>query len=136
VRAEEALVEPPVVGAREVATPRRELLDRGRRFARHDFDDARIAQQIPLRERVGEMLLPRVLRIARAERGVDAARCEHRVRVEARPLADHDDRGTLLVCRDRSANPGPARTDHEDVRCLRPQHRQPIVAFRRLFSWS
>ena len=64
VGAEEPLVDAAVLGAGELASPRGELLDRGRRLAHDDLDDARIAEQVALAERVGEVLLPRVLRIA------------------------------------------------------------------------
>ena len=87
VGAEEPLIEATVVGAGERASPLGQLLDGRRRLARHDLDDARIAEQVALRERVGEVLLPRVLRVAGAEGGVDPSRRQHGVGVEPRPLA-------------------------------------------------
>ena len=68
VRAEEPLVDATVVGAGERATPLGQLLDGRGRLARHDLDDAGVAEQVALRERVGEVLLPRVFGIAGAER--------------------------------------------------------------------
>ena len=48
--------------------------------------------------------------------GVDPSRREHRVRVEARPLADDHDLGARLVGGDRGPQARPAGADHENVR--------------------
>src|SRR5207302_9356834 len=92
VRPEEALVDLAVVGTRERAAPLVQLGNGCRRLHAHGLDDARVAEPVALAQRVGRVLLPRVLGVARADSGVDAARREHAVGVETRPAADDDDR--------------------------------------------
>jgi len=115
VRPEEALIEPAILGARELASPLGKLEHAIRRLPHRDLDGSGIGQEIALAKGVGEMLLPRVLGVARAEHGVDAPRCEHGVGVLAGPLA-HDHH--LDACdrrRYRCPEASPAGADDEDV---------------------
>ena len=115
VRAEEALRDPPVrlAGERHPVA-----LEVARCPARHPRVDglhrARIGQQVALLERVGGVLLPRVLRIHGRERRVDPARGERRVRVGLGPLADGEHVDACLRELDRRAETGAAGPDDED----------------------
>ena len=93
-----------------------QLRDGGRRLPAHRLDDARVAEQVALPERVGGVLLPGVLGIAGAEGGVDAARGEHRVRVEPGPPPDDHHLAAGVVGRDRRPQPGRAGADDEHRR--------------------
>ena len=115
VCAEEALVELAVRRASELAAPVGELANDGRRLAGHDLDHPRIPEEVALAPGIGEVLLPRVLRVPRPERGVDAAGREHGVRVELRALAEHHRLGARLRRGDRGAPSGGAGADHQDV---------------------
>jgi hypothetical protein len=57
------------------------------------------------------MLLPRVLSVARAEGGVDAAGGEHGVRIELRPLTDQAHFDASLSGGYRGAPAGRPRAD-------------------------
>ena len=128
--AEEALVERAVRRPRELTAPVGELEDGRRRLAGQDLDHPRIAEEVALAHRVGEVLLPGVLRIARAERRVDAARGEHGVGVERRPLAEHPSLDARLGGGDRGAPAGGAGADHEDVGRLGSMHRKGYATSR------
>ena len=94
---------PSVVGTGERAAPLVQFGDGCRRLRAHGLDDAGVAEPVALAQRVGRVLLPRVLGVASADGSVDAARCEHGVGIEARPAADHDDLAPCVVRRDRRA---------------------------------
>jgi hypothetical protein len=81
VGAEEALVKFAVFRARELAPPGGELEHGARRLAGHDLDHPRMSEEVALAQGVGEVLLPRVLRIARPKCRIDATRRERRVGV-------------------------------------------------------
>src|SRR3954471_5420831 len=115
VRAEEPLIDLPVRRARERAAPLDEFLDGLRRLADDGLDDVGVPEQVALAHRVGEVLLPGVLRISRPERGVDATGGAHRVRVQPWTLADDDGLAARFVRGDRGTQPGAARADHEHV---------------------
>ena len=129
VGAEEALVELPVRGPGELAAPIRQLLDCRRGLTGHDLDRPGIAEEIPLAHGVGEVLLPRVLRIARAERRVDPTRREHGVGVERRALREHAGLDARLRRGDRGAPAGSSGADDEDVGRLRAMH-APRLRYR------
>jgi hypothetical protein len=118
VRAEEALVETAVGEPRERAAPVGELLHRGGSLAGEKLHDLRVGEEVALAERVREVLLPRVLGVARAERGVDAAGGEHGVRVPAGALADHVHVGPGLGGGDGGAQAGAAGADDQHVHHL------------------
>jgi hypothetical protein len=115
VGAEEALVQPAVFGSGEHTAPGIELADGVGRLAGHDLDHPRIAQEIALAQRVGEVLLPRVLRVARPEGRVDATGSEHGVGVQLRPLAEDARLDAGPRRGDRGAQAGRARADDEDA---------------------
>ena len=130
MRAEEPLVDATVVGPREPTTPLGQLLDRGGRLAHHDLDDARIAEQVTLRVACRRSAAATNPRDRGAERGVDAARREHGVRVETGTLADHHDLGPRLMRGDRGADARAAGADHENIGRVGPHvhsliHSQP-----------
>src|SRR5439155_12822699 len=67
VSAEEALVQLAVFRARELASPGGQLEHGVGRLTRHDLDRPRMSQEIALAHGVSEVLLPRILRVARPE---------------------------------------------------------------------
>jgi hypothetical protein len=115
VGAEESLVEAAVREAGERGAPVGQLLHGGRCLPRHDLDHARVGEEIPVPQGVGEVLLPGVLRVDRPEGGVDPASREHGMSVVTTALADDDDLPAGLVTGDGRAQPGGAGADHEDV---------------------
>ena len=135
VGAEESLVE---LAVRRCARTRTPSAASSRtacgRLARHDLDHPRIAEEVALAQRVGEVLLPRVLGVARPERRVDAARGEHGVRVEPRPLAEHEHLHARLRGGDRGAQPAApvpmTRTFAVSVRCIRKGYAMEPIALR------
>ena len=122
VRTEVALVERAFRRPRELAAPVGQLEHRSWRLAREDLDHPGIPEEVALAHRVGEVLLPGVLGVARAERGVDAAGGEDRVGVERRPLAEDAHLDAGLGGRDRGAPASRARADDQDVGRLGSVH--------------
>jgi hypothetical protein len=116
VGTEEPLVEATVFRPGEVASPLGQLHHGRGRFTGHDLHDSRVAEEIALRQRVGEVLLPRVLRIPGPQGGVDPPGRQHRVGVALGPFRHHDDLGSRPVSGDRRSQPRSARTDHQHVR--------------------
>ena len=112
---EEPLVDLTVVGAGELASPRRQLLNSRWRLLHDDLDDSRVTQEVALDQRVREVLLPRVFRVAGAQHRVDPTGRQHGMRVEPRPLPDHHDLGAGTVGGDRRAESGCPGADHEHV---------------------
>src|SRR6267378_6052072 len=113
--AKETLIQPTVLERREAAAPGGQLAHRIRSLPRHDFDHPRVSEEVTLAQRVGEMLLPGVLRIARAQHRVDAARGQDGMRIEAMSLAHDQNLASGLGGGDRGAQPGRASPDDEDV---------------------
>jgi hypothetical protein len=89
-------------------------LDALGRILRDGFDDLGVREVVRLAQGVGGVLLPGVLRVHRAERGVDAARGEGRVRVVLATLAHREYLDAALRELDRHAQAGAAGADHED----------------------
>ena len=116
MRAEEALEQPARLVAGEARAVALELVDRRGRLAAEQLDGVVLAQEVPVAQRVGGMLLPGVLGIGGAERSVDAAGREHRVAVEAAPLADDEHVRPGLAERDGRAQAGGPGPDDERVR--------------------
>jgi hypothetical protein len=116
--AEKSLIDTTIVGAGERTTPLGQLLNGGWGLARQDLGNPRITKQVALFKSVGEVLLPRVLRIASTEGGVDPAGSQHGMSIEASPLADDHDLGASLMSGNRSPQPGSSRADHENVCCM------------------
>ncbi len=71
-------------------------------------------KQVTLLDGVGGVLLPAVLGIHRAERGVDAAGGQGGVGIRLRTLAEHEHVGAELGEFDRGAQAGSAGADDED----------------------
>ena len=115
MRAEVALIQPAIVEPRELAAPIGKLADGVGRLPGHDLDHARMAEEVALAERVGEVLFPRILRIACAQHRIDAARRQHGMGIEPVALAHHQDLASRLGRGDRRAQPGGARADDEHV---------------------
>src|ERR1700719_2673486 len=115
VCAEKALIKPAIGEPRELAAPIGELAHRVRRLAGHDLDHPWMAEEIALPKRVGEVLLPRVLGIARAQHRIDAAGGQYRMGAEAMPLSHHQHLASRLGRGDRRAQSGRPRTEDEDV---------------------
>jgi hypothetical protein len=113
VRAEEALADPSVRLAREGHAPALEILDAAGGVLGDDLDDRGIAEEVRLAQRVCGVLLPAVLRIDRAERGVDAAGGERGVRVVLATLADREHLHPALGELDRGAEAGAPGTDDQ-----------------------
>src|SRR6266545_802004 len=82
-----------------------------------------MTEEVTLTERVGEVLLPGVLGIARAEHRVDSACRQHGMRVAARPAPDDDRIGPGLGGSYRRAKPGGARPNDQDVADSRARRR-------------
>ncbi len=112
---EEALVETAVVGERERRAPGDQLLDCSRGLPREQLHRTGVREQVALEVGVGEVLLPGVLRVARAEHRVDATGGQHRVRVARAALADDDDLTASLVGGDGGAQTCGARSDDEHL---------------------
>ncbi len=81
---------------------------------RDDLDGVRVGQEVALLDRVGGVLLPAVVLVHGAERGVDAAGGERGVRILPRALADREHVDAPLGDLDRRAQAGAARADDED----------------------
>ena len=116
VGAEEALQDLPVLVAREVGSPPQEILDAARRLTRERLDEIGLVEPVALLERVGGVRLPRVLGVHRPQGGVDAALCQHGMRVAARSLGRAEDAHALLGQLDRRPQARASRTDDQDVR--------------------
>jgi hypothetical protein len=116
VRAEEPLRDSPVGLAREGHPVAFEVFDAAGGVLGHDPDGLGVSQQIALLERVGRVLLPRVLRVHRRQRRVDAARGERGVRVHPRSFADREHADTTLGQLDGGPQARPSGADDEDGR--------------------
>ena len=103
VRAEEALRDSSVLFTREGHTPALQVRDRFRRTLGDHLHCLGIGEQVALGERVGRVLLPRVIRIHGGQRRVDAPGGQRGVRVCLRPLTDDKDADSLLREFDRRA---------------------------------
>ena len=130
VGAEEPLGESTVALAREADAEAHEIVDRRRRLAAEKLDRSRIGKPVRLAQRVRSVLLPAVVGIHRAERGVDAAGREDGVGVVAAALPDAQDLDAPFLELDRRAKTGRARADDEHadggaplVDCPRLRHR-------------
>ena len=107
VGSEKALIELALRRAGETAAPGGKLLHRLRRLTGHQLDDARVRQVIAFPQRVGEMLLPRVLGITRAQSGIDTASGEYGVSVKALPLPNDQGFDACLMGGNGRAAPPP-----------------------------
>ena len=115
VRAEVALGEPAVWLAGEAGAVGDEILDGGGRLAGEQLDDRGVGEVVGLGDRVGGVLLPGVLGVHGAQRGVDAAGGEHGVRVVAAALADAQHLVAGLGELDGGPQAGGAGADDEDA---------------------
>lgn len=118
--AEVALRQPPVRFAGQRRAVGDEVGDRSRRLAGQELDGRRVGEVVRLGDRVGGVLLPGVFRIHDAQRGVDAARCEHAVRVVGAPLADAQHLVSRLCELDRGTQTRRAGPDDEHARGAPP----------------
>ena len=115
MRAKEALIQSAVLEGGEAAAPGGQLAHRIRRLPSHDLDHPWMAEEVALPQRVGEMLLPGILRIPRAKHGVDATRRQDRMGIETVSFAHDQHLAARLGRRDRRAQPSGASADDEHV---------------------
>jgi hypothetical protein len=115
VPAEIALIDAPVGRAIEYRAPRFELANAIRSFLRVQFGHAPVVHVLAAAHRVGEVHFPVVAVVVVAERRGHAAFGHDRVGLAEEGLADESDRHARGRSLDGGPEPGPARTDHEDV---------------------
>jgi hypothetical protein len=112
--AERALIDAPVLGAREGHAVVLELDHRGRTLATHELDRVLIAQPVRSLDRVVEMEAPVVLAHV-AERGADTALRRHRVAAGREYLGDAGGRQPRLRETERGPQSRAAGADHHHV---------------------
>ena len=115
VAAEGALEDPPVAGPIEDRPPELELADAVRSLLRVQLGHPRVVHELAADHRVAEVDLPVVALVDMGHCGGDASFGHDRVGLAEERLADQPDRCPAFRGLDRRPQPGPARTDHEDV---------------------
>src|SRR5690606_5516292 len=99
--------------ASERHAPAFQIFDALRRPPRDDLDDCWVGEEVRFAQSIGGVLLPAILGIHGAERGVDAARGERGVCIVRSALADREYLYAPFGKLDRSTKTSSSGADHE-----------------------